>query len=163
MKVQSFLRICQMTRILLCVVCLTPIFLPWARAVSPVYQEKIGLEEAFLRISNKYHAYFNYDRSITTDIEVEYRDDRHHSLDEALTYVLKGTDLGYRIYDQRYVVVFQNNDEGIESLKNMIGHMQGLVKEKEKSKRQVPRVLPRLDARSVMELQNKRIVFNVTG
>src|SRR5690606_38034617 len=105
----------------------------------------------------------NYDRSITTDIEVEYRDDRHHSLDEALTYVLKGTDLGYRIYDQRYVVVFQNNDEGIESLKNMIGHMQGLVKEKEKSKRQVPRVLPRLDARSVMELQNKRIVFNVTG
>src|SRR5690554_1934161 len=116
MKVQKFTRKRYQPSIILCWLLFTSFLLPQASASPHEEIEKIGLEEAFLRISEKYHAYFNYDRSITMDIEVEYVDDGHHSLDEALSYVLKNTDLGYRIYDERYVVVYQNSEQGIESL-----------------------------------------------
>ena len=164
MKVQIFTMKSQKTILLLCWLILTlSIALPVHSHTLPKL-DKIDLEEAFHRIGEKYNAYFNYDRSIASNIEVEYLEDQHQSLDEALSYVLRNTDLGYRIYDERYVVVFQNNVQGIESLKNMIGHMQGLVKEKEISqRRQVTNALEPIRTLSAVALYNKRVVFNTTG
>lgn len=150
---------------MLCWLFLTFLFYaPAAQAALPDRQDKIGLEEAFLRLSKKYDAFFNYDRSIAHDIVVDYDEDQYHTLEEALSYLLKNTDLGYRIYDQRYVVVFQNSNAGIESLKNMIDHMQGLVKEKEiDQRRQDARSLALLQKLPPREVQSKRIVFTVSG
>src|SRR5699024_3352510 len=70
---------------------------------------------------------------------------------------------GYRIFEQRYIVVFENNDEGTESLKNMINHMQDLVEERESvKKRSIPQV-NRLTTLSAKDLYHKRFVFSVSG
>lgn len=134
-----------------------------AAEVDPV--DRIDLEEAFLQISKKYNAFFNYDRSIARDIVVEYTEDRFNSLEDALSSVLHATELGYRIYDDRYVVVFQNNNAGIESLKNMIGHMQGLVEEKEidQQKRVVPPLISVKNIPSAKQLVRNRFIFDLTG
>src|SRR5690625_1098964 len=60
--------------------------------------QKIQLEEAFQRISQKYDVYFNYDREIASDILVEYKEDGHESLDAAVSVILKNTNLSYQIF-----------------------------------------------------------------
>lgn len=163
MKLQIIPRKSQNTAMLIC--WLTLLFFQWPQVSSahPADRETIKLEEAFHRIGKKYNVYFNYDRSIASDIQVEYDDDSHQSLEEALEYILKNTNLGYRIFDHRFVVVFENNDHGIESLKQMIGHVQGFVDERETAKKREARSVQRLTTLSAHEVYKKRIVFGISG
>src|SRR5690625_3771382 len=139
------------------------IHLTYVLAVVDYSGAQILLQLVLLKIILKYDVHFNYARSIMKDVIVDYEEDRSFSLSEALDHVFENTHFGYRIYEQRYIVVFENNDEGTESLKNMINHMQDLVEERESvKKRTVPTVgrLSTLDRKSVY---HKRIVFSVSG
>src|SRR5690625_1308599 len=97
------------------------------------------------------------------DVMVDYEEDRSFSLSEALDHVFENTHFGYRIFEQRYIVVFENNDEGTESLKNMINHMQDLVEERESVKKRVLQPVGRLSTLSAKDLYYKRFVFSVSG
>src|SRR5690625_7567800 len=97
------------------------------------------------------------------DVMVDYEEDRSFSLSEALDHVFENTHFGYRIFEQRYIVVFENNDEGTESLKNMINHMQDLVEERESAKKRILSPISRLSTLSAKDLYHKRFVFGVSG
>ncbi len=163
MKVQSFTLKRRKASLLICWLVWMVFQLPQAYSTLPGTLDEIRLEEALHQIGQKYEVYFNYDRSIASDIQVDYEEGMHKSLEEAMEYVLKKTNLGYRIFDQRFVVVFQNSDQGIESLKEMIGHVQGFVDERETAKKQEVHSVHRLATRSVHEVYKKRLVFGISG
>lgn len=125
--------------------------------------EKILLELALHKISLKYDVHFNYDRNIMKDVMVDYEEDHSFSLAETLDHVFEDTHFGYRIFEERYIVVFENNDEGTESLKNMITHMQDLVEERESVKKRTIQPVVGLSTLSIKDLYHKRIVFSVSG
>jgi len=137
--------------------------LPSAQAVEDHSGDQILLELALHKISLKYDVHFNYDRNIMDDVMVDYEEDNAFSLAEALDHVFENTHFGYRIFEQRYIVVFENNDEGTESLKNMINHMQDLVEERESVKKRVLQPVGRLSTLSAKDLYYKRFVFSVSG
>src|SRR5690606_2813633 len=97
------------------------------------------------------------------DIKVEYDSDKHQSLEEVLDFVLKNTNLGYRIFDHRFVVVFQNSDQGIETLKEMIGHVQGFVDEQQHIRKETLHPTSLLKTKTPLDLYSRRIVFGVSG
>src|SRR5690625_1907303 len=127
-----------------------------------VENEVIKLEEAFQRISQKYDVYFNYDREITMDIMVDY-DDEYESLEDAISIILKNTNLSYQIFAKRFVVVFENNQRGMESLKEMIGHMQVFVEERETIRKDKSRIVPPLNSLMTKKIFIGKIVFRVQG
>src|SRR5690625_3272884 len=137
--------------------------LPSAQAVEDHSGDQILLELALHKISLKYDVHFNYDRNIMDDVMVDYEEDNAFSLAEALDHVFENTHFGYRIFEERYIVVFENNDEGTESLKNMINHMQDLVEERESVKKRVVQPVVRLSTLSAKDLYHKRFVFGVSG
>src|SRR5690625_3249615 len=137
--------------------------LPSVLAAEDHSGDQILLELALHKISLKYDVHFNYDRNIMKDVMVDYEEDRSFSLSEALDHVFENTHFGYRIFEQRYIVVFENNDEGTESLKNMINHMQDLVEERESVKKRTVPTVGRLSTLSAKDLYHKRIVFSVSG
>src|SRR5690625_2661963 len=137
--------------------------LPSVLAAEDHSGDQILLELALHKISLKYDVHFNYDRNIMKDVMVDYEEDRSFSLSEALDHVFENTHFGYRIFEERYIVVFENNDEGTESLKSMITHMQGLVEERESVRKRVVQPMVRLSTLAAKDLYQKRIVFSVSG
>src|SRR5690606_24341129 len=95
----------------------------------PLKQE-ITLIEAIHHISERYQVLFNYDRAILSDIKVHYDPTSSSNVDEAISAILVNTDLKYQMFNQRYVVLYKNDKEGIESLKEMIQHFQKIVDDK---------------------------------
>src|SRR5690625_729122 len=96
-----------------------------AEPLSPDLRPKqeITLIEAIHRIGEQYNVLFNYDREIISGIKVNYLADTQN-VDEAIAAVLENTNLRYLMFNHRYVVIYQNDKEGIESLKEMIQHFQ---------------------------------------
>src|SRR5690625_4970019 len=137
--------------------------IPSADATEYDPGEQMLLELALHKISQKYDVHFNYDRNIMKDVMVDYEEHHSFSLAEALDHVFENTHFGYRIFEERYIVVFENNDEGTESLKNMINHMQDLVEERESVKKRTVPTVGRLSTLSAKDLYHKRIVFSVSG
>lgn len=163
MKVNTIFMNKQIARIGLCWFILIIFQWPQVGFSMPGDQGIIKLEEAFHQIAQKYEVFFNYDRSIATDIKVEYDSDKHQSLEEVLDFVLRNTNLGYRIFDHRFVVVFQNSDQGIETLKEMIGHVQGFVDEQQHIRKETLHPTSLLKTKTPLDLYSRRIVFGVSG
>lgn len=136
---------------------------PSAQATKAHLSDQILLELALHKISQKYDVHFNYDRDIMKEVMVDYEENNAFSLAEALDHVFENTHFGYRIFEERYIVVFENNDEGTESLKNMINHMQDLVEERESVKKRTVEPVIQLSTLSAKDLYHKRIVFSVSG
>ncbi len=108
-----------------------PIYAEIERFESPLIKDEITLIEAIHRISEHYQVLFNYDRNIVSNIKVRYEPEEFASVDAAIASVLKDTNLKYQIFSQRYVVIYKNDQEGIESLKEMIQHFQTIVDDRE--------------------------------
>lgn len=128
-------------------------------------KQEITLIEAIHRIGEQYNVLFNYDREIISGIKVNYLADTQN-VDEAISAVLENTNLRYRMFNHRYVVIYQNDKEGIESLKEMIQHFQTIVFEEDeipsKPVRQEP--VKRLASHSAFpKLITKKISFTVQG
>lgn len=113
---------------------LTTILLAWPSMGFTLEHpdDRINLTEALERISQTYNVYFTYDRDLTGQYEVNYTEDGYHSAEQAIEFVLEGTNLSYQIFDDQFVIVYLNDDAGINSVKQMITHLQDFVEEKEK-------------------------------
>src|SRR5690554_4825655 len=93
--------------------------------------DKITLLAAIERISQEYEVYFTFDMTLVSDVEVEYGNLSHSSAEEAVSHILKGTNLKYKFYDRRFVILYREDEEGLESLKKMSHHLDGLISERE--------------------------------
>src|SRR5690625_1253270 len=162
MKIGTLFRSCKILLISF-IGMMMVIQIPSADATEYDPGEQMLLELALHKISQKYDVHFNYDRNIMKDVMVDYEEHHSFSLAEALDHVFENTHFGYRIFEERYIVVFENNDEGTESLKNMINHMQDLVEERESVKKRTVPTVGRLSTLSAKDLYHKRIVFSVSG
>src|SRR5690625_744737 len=93
-----------------------------AEGVIKTESDKITLLAAIERISQEYEVYFTFDMTLVSDVEVEYENMTHSSAEEAISYILKGTNLKYKFYDRRFVILYREDAEGLESLRQMSRH-----------------------------------------
>src|SRR5690625_4863848 len=128
--------------------------------------DKISLLAAIERISQEYEVYFTFDMTLVSDVEVEYEDRSYSSAEEAISYILKGTNLKYKFYDHRFVILYKEDAEGLESLKQMSRHLEGLISEGERTMTSAPkreiRAIPTLSSK-FLSREIQRIAFTVEG
>ncbi|MBY5959650.1 TonB-dependent receptor [Membranicola marinus] len=128
--------------------------------------QEMTLLEAIHHISDQYQVLFNYDRAIVSDIKVNYAPVAGHNVDEAIMSVLKNTDLKYQMFNHRYVVIYKNDQEGIESLKEMIHHFQKIVDDKDQeivTSRQMEHVSRLITTLPHDLLNRKALAFSIQG
>src|SRR5690606_40666929 len=126
----------------------------------------ISLLEAIERISQEYEVYFTFDMNLVADVKVDYADKSYGSVVEAITHILRGTNLKYKFYDQRFVILYKEDAEGLESLKKMSQHLDGLISEGEKTVVSAPmremRTVPKLSMK-LLSRTIAPIAFSVEG
>src|SRR5690625_1615607 len=131
-----------------------------------IESDKITLLAAIERISQEYEVYFTFDMTLVSDVEVEYEDRSYSSAEEAISYILKGTNLKYKFYDRRFVILYREDAEGLESLKQMSRHLDGLISEGERTITSTPkreiRAVPRLSSQ-LLSREIRRVAFTVEG
>lgn len=91
--------------------------------------QEMSLVQAIQEISKDYGVYFSFDRALVEDIVVHYERVSAWSLKEAISSVLEGTGLEFQMFEQRYVIIYQKDKEGITSLRKMVGHMEKIIAE----------------------------------
>ncbi|WP_236974103.1 SusC/RagA family TonB-linked outer membrane protein [Membranihabitans maritimus] len=96
------------------------------------------------------------------DVKVEYEKKEGESIRSVLDRVLKEVNFGFKIFEDRFVIIYKNDDAGIESLEQMIRHMEGIVSARKNAARKNVKV-DRLNTPSALEVYNKRLVINVSG
>src|SRR5690625_1115960 len=150
------------------VLCLTGFFLIsiYAEVVSKEIapeNEKISLTEALYRISVEYQVFFSYDQEAVQDVVVHYEPDRYENVEHALDRMLTGTSLHYRIFNNRYIILYESSPEAINSLKDMVQHLESVIDKEEKTplRRSAP-------ALSALPVRNKSfsvqpVAFSVSG
>src|SRR5690606_17876010 len=122
---------------------------------------------ALERISQAYDVYFTFDRDLTENYLVEYSEENYRSAEQAITVVLKETNLTFQIFSEQFVIIYRNDDSGLESVRQMISHLQGFVSQKEETSAQLTRrhskPITRLESRKrdIQELHPSAL--NVTG
>lgn len=105
---------------------------PATLQANPSGKEKITLLEAIEKISREYDVYFTFDMTLVSKVEVEYERALYSSAEDAISRILKGTGLKYQFYDRRFVILYKDDAKGLESLKQMSKHLNGLISEGEK-------------------------------
>lgn len=125
MKLKNLRQIKGTFTMLICWVFLILYQVPIHSAV-PIDQ-KILLEEAFRLMGNQFGVFFNYDQDMVSDTRVVYKAEAYHNVEEALEDIFHQTDLKYQVFDKRFVAVYRESKQGLESLRKMIDHFQSIV------------------------------------
>src|SRR5690625_25121 len=120
------------------VLCLTGFFLIsiYAEVVSKEIapeNEKISLTEALYRISVEYQVFFSYDQEAVQYVVVDYEPDRYENVEHALDRMLTGTSLHYRVFNNRYIILYESHPEAINSLKDMVQHLESVIDKEDKA------------------------------
>lgn len=154
----------KLQRILLGLITLV-VFIPLGATDMALNIQDQGLLQVIRDISNRYNVHFTYDREIVENVKVgEYDPEEYANVDEALKNVLKETKLKYVTLEMKYVIIYQDDEQGMESLQNMIGVLEKIIVQKKES-----RVLPvaaRINSSqelSEVYLKKHRMVINVSG
>jgi len=92
-------------------------------------KKEILLIEAIEQISRDYDVYFTFDKTLVSGISVNYEPKHSRNAKEAVSWILRGTKLSYRFYNNRYVIIYKNDVSGLESLKKMAGYIDRLADE----------------------------------
>ncbi|WP_236980356.1 SusC/RagA family TonB-linked outer membrane protein [Membranihabitans maritimus] len=128
-------------------------------------QQEITLLEAIEAISKDYEVYFTFDMTLVSNIKVHYEKRNYSSAEEAISRILEGTKLTYKFYDHRFVIIYKNNEEGLESLKKMAKHLDGLISDGEKAKsnrkvsnRVTPKLTPKFESQRL-----EKFAINING
>src|SRR5690606_18051601 len=96
-------------------------------------KQEITLLEAIEKISKEYEVYFTFDMTLVSDVTVEYLHKTYRSAEAAIANILEDTNLKYKFYEQRFVILYKDDADGLESLKKMSHHLDGLIIEGEKT------------------------------
>lgn len=147
---------------------LSALLLLWQNPISAErmvdHQNEIALIEVIQQISDQYQVFFNYDRDIVSNVKVDYAPSAEATIDEALTSVLAKTNLRYKMFNDRYIVIYQNDRTGIESLKEMIKHFQKIVDDKNAFHKKETTSLPKLETKWINNyLNSKKLNLSVSG
>ena len=105
---------------------------PSALQAKPSGKEKITLLEAIEKISRKFDVYFTFDMTLVAKVEVQYEQALYSSAEDAIARILNGTGIKYQFYDRRFVILYKDDASGLESLRQMSKHLNGLISQGEK-------------------------------
>src|SRR5690606_24445619 len=97
------------------------------------------------------------------DIVVNYQSAKAKSLEDAIISVLRGTGLEFKMFDERFVIIYQKDPEGITSLRRMVGHMEKIIEEDSKSALHPVSRLPLRDHFDDPFRQASGLVLNISG
>lgn len=100
-----------------------------SNALATRANQEMSLIEAIEQISQNYEVYFTFDKTLVSGIKVNYEPKRNRNVEEAVSGILKGTSLSYRFYNNRYMIIYKNDEEGLESLKKMASYIEKLADE----------------------------------
>ncbi|WP_236980640.1 SusC/RagA family TonB-linked outer membrane protein [Membranihabitans maritimus] len=106
----------------------------WVSGTPVFAQKEMSLVEAIRQISKDYGVYFTFDHTLVKNITVKYETKKDLSIEQAISGVLSETDLNFKFYDNRFVILYKNDKEGLESLKQMMEHFGDIIEEGEKDK-----------------------------
>ncbi len=107
--------------------------------------------ESLLKIirdmNRRYSVHFTYDREIVANVKIKkrYNPGSYSDVNDALSNVLQETNLRYQILDMKYVVIYRDDQKGMESLQKMITVLQEIIDQKKKEEKQalrIPRINP---------------------
>src|SRR5690606_29195025 len=85
-------------------------------------------------------------------------------VDDALSNVLAGTNLKYVMLELKYVIIYQDDAEGMKSLEQMVEVLEQILEQK--SEKRLVASLDLLESSSHLDrihLEKHRMVFNVSG
>ena len=133
-----------------------------ADPTSPIQDD---LLQVIRDISQRYDVHFTYDREIVEDVEIEtYTPENYVSVDDALSSVLAGTNLKYVMLEMKYVIIYQDDAEGMQSLEQMVEVLENII-DRQRSKRKLAslNLLQSSTELSRIRLNKHRMVLNVSG
>ena len=128
--------------------------------------DKMTLEQAIQEISVQYGVYFTYNKSLVQEITVEFEASMEQSLEDVMEQVLTGTMLQYRIHEDKFVIIYKSDREGITSLKKMAKHLDDLIVQEENRNTKSAQVLSLLEPNKSIQgirLAKHRMVLNING
>lgn len=160
MKLRRLCEINQKNAMILCWVMFLFAQLPMGQANTNAPANEILLEVAFQQIGQKFNVFFSYDRTLVSNVKVQYESDKHENIKDALSYVFEQTEFKFQIFDQRYVAVYRDSKEGIDSMKKMIDHFQEIVDSKSEAqeKKVAPVPLPTLRPNSINTIEDLSLI-----
>lgn len=127
-------------------------------------QDEKLLIEVLDEISREHQVHFTYDSDLIRGVLVDYERRQGESIRSLLSRVLAEVDMDYKIFEDRFVILFRNDQRGLESLEKMIGHMETLVKDRKEtiSSRQISPV-QQLTTDKWSAVNRSRLVLNISG
>ncbi len=90
--------------------------------------QKMKLTEVLSKLTKKYQVYFTYDKSLVDHVNVDYSNSGQ-SFDAELSSALSQTDIKFRVFDSRFVILYKNDAAGVESLKKMVEQFNLIISE----------------------------------
>ncbi len=103
---------------------------PGVESGSEIAKE-VTFVEAIKEISVRFEVFFTFDLKLVEGIMVDESFREYSTVENAVEYVLQKTTLKYRIIQQQYVIIYKSDAEGMESLRQMSRHLDGLISEGE--------------------------------
>lgn len=121
--------------------------------------QEISLVEAFEQISQDYGVYFTFDKELISGINVTYDRKGNASVEDAVADLLKETSLRYKLFNQRFLIIYKNDEEGLKSLKKMSKYLDKLIKDEEKAvfkqKDTPPLILPATPSEMLVNIRGQ--------
>lgn len=130
-----------------------------------VNEDEISLLDLLRQWEKQYDVLFTYDRRIVAPVKVEKPEGASDDISESLDLALSGTHLRFTILEDRYIVLYKNDAEGMESLKKMIEHLSHIIEEREHAveRRQATTVQPLMIRMFDRIARTKRLALEVSG
>lgn len=125
--------------------------------------EKVLLAEALHELSKDFKVFFSYDESSIKDVKVVYEPVKYSSVEQAVETLLQGTSIKYKIFDNRYVILYEENQRAIQSLKGMVKHLEDVISNQDKTVPVREKVTPVPLLHPALQKQIKKLDINISG
>ncbi|MEX2564839.1 MAG: carboxypeptidase-like regulatory domain-containing protein, partial [Cyclobacteriaceae bacterium] len=107
-------------------------------------KQKMTLLEAIEQIGKDYEVYFTFDKELVSNINVHYERKENKNVEEAVSNILKETNLSYKLFNQQFLVIYKNDEEGLQSLRKMSKYLEKLINDEEKAIFKQKKVTPQI-------------------